>query len=75
MNCIAVFVVGIFSGQDKLGEGAGASLLEARSRAAVAALKGWYLYSPLNVRVPSSMEEEGAAPWKPVHVDLGEVIV
>ncbi|KAB8279548.1 ribonuclease III domain-containing protein [Aspergillus minisclerotigenes] len=70
-----VFVVGIFSGQDKLGEGAGASLLEARSRAAVAALKGWYLYSPLNVRVPSSMEEEGAAPWKPVHVDLGEVIV
>ncbi|EAW07560.1 mitochondrial 54S ribosomal protein mL44 [Aspergillus clavatus NRRL 1] len=70
-----VFVVGIFSGQDKLGEGAGASLLEARSRAAVAALKGWYLYSPLNVRVPSSMEEEGTAPWKPVHVDLGEVIV
>ncbi|KAA8651840.1 hypothetical protein EYZ11_004359 [Aspergillus tanneri] len=70
-----VFVVGIYSGQDKLGEGAGASLLEARSRAAVAALKGWYLYSPLNVRVPSSMEEEGAAPWKAVHVDLGEVIV
>lgn len=70
-----VFVVGIFSGQDKLGEGAGASLLEARERAALAALKGWYLYSPLNPRVPSSMEEEGAAPWKPVHVDLGEVIV
>ncbi|KAJ5491017.1 hypothetical protein N7539_002584 [Penicillium diatomitis] len=70
-----VFVVGIFSGQDKLGEGAGASLIEARERAALAALKGWYLYSPLNVRVPSSMEEEGAAPWKPVYVDLGEVIV
>ncbi|KAL4781403.1 ribonuclease III domain-containing protein [Aspergillus varians] len=70
-----VFVIGIFSGKDKLGEGAGASLVEARSRAAVAALKAWYLYSPLEVRVPSSMEEEGAAPWKPVHVDLGEVIV
>ena len=70
-----VFVVGIFSGKDKLGEGAGASLLEARERAALAALKGWYLYSPLNARVPSSMEEEGAAPWKPVYVDLGEVIV
>ncbi|KAL4809344.1 ribonuclease III domain-containing protein [Aspergillus unguis] len=69
-----VFIVGIFSGQDKLGEGAGASLVEARTRAAVAALKAWYLYSPLEVRVPSSMEEEGAAPWKPVHVDLGEVI-
>ncbi|KAJ5091581.1 hypothetical protein NUU61_006451 [Penicillium alfredii] len=70
-----VFVIGIFSGQDKLGEGAGSSLFEGRERAAVAALKGWYLYSPLSVRVPSSMEEEGAAPWKPVHVDLGEVIV
>lgn len=70
-----VFVVGIFSGKDKLGEGAGGSLMEARSKAAVAALKGWYLYSPLEVRVPSSTEENGAAPWKPVHVDLGEVIV
>ncbi|KXG49043.1 Double-stranded RNA-binding [Penicillium griseofulvum] len=70
-----VFVVGIFSGQDKLGEGAGASLMEARERAAVAALKGWYLYSPLSVRVPSAMEEPSALPWKPVHVDLGEVIV
>ncbi|KAJ5852498.1 uncharacterized protein N7529_011883 [Penicillium soppii] len=70
-----VFVVGIFSGQDKLGEGAGASLVEARERAAVAALKGWYLYSPISVRVPSAMEEPSAAPWKPVHVDLGEVIV
>ena len=70
-----VFVVGIFSGNDKLGEGAGASLLEARERAAIAALKGWYLYSPLNVRVPSSMEDKNAAPWTPAYVDPGEVIV
>jgi dsRNA-specific ribonuclease len=70
-----VFVVGIFSGNDKLGEGQGASLGEARERAAVAALKGWYLYSPLNVRLPSAMEDDEAEPWKPVHVDLGEVIV
>ncbi|KAJ5902000.1 hypothetical protein N7495_002528 [Penicillium taxi] len=70
-----VFLVGIFSGQDKLGEAAGASLVEARERASLSALKGWYLYSPLNVRVPSSMEEEGATPWKPAYVDLGEVIV
>lgn len=70
-----VFIVGIYSGNDKLGEGAGGSLMEARSRAAVAALKGWYLYSPLEVRVPSSTEEGTSVPWKPVHVDLGEVIV
>jgi dsRNA-specific ribonuclease len=70
-----VFVVGIFSGKDKLGEGSGGSLSEARTRAAVAALKGWYLYSPLDVRVPSSMEEEDSKPWQPAFVDLGEVIV
>ncbi|EEH46699.1 mitochondrial 54S ribosomal protein YmL3 [Paracoccidioides brasiliensis Pb18] len=70
-----VFNVGIFSGPDKLGEGAGGSLSEARFRAAAAALKGWYLYSPLGIRVPSSMEEEGAEPWKPVYIDPGEVIV
>lgn len=70
-----VFTVAIDSGSDRLGEGSGGSLDEARFRAAVAALKGWYLYSPLAVRVPSSTEEEGAEPWKPVHVDQGEVIV
>ncbi|KAL3708059.1 54S ribosomal protein L3 mitochondrial [Talaromyces marneffei ATCC 18224] len=71
-----VFNVGVFSGKDKLGEGSGASLIEARTRAAVAALKGWYLYSPLDVRVPSSTEEEeGAKLWKPVYVDYGEIFV
>lgn len=72
-----VFVVAVFSGRDKLGEGSGASLNEGRFRAAVAALKSWYLYSPLKVRVPSEME--GAAPaskvWAPLLIDGGEVIV
>jgi dsRNA-specific ribonuclease len=69
-----VFVVGVFSGNDKLGEGAGASLDEARTRAAVAALKGWYLYSPLEFRVPSEMEEQGAREWRGCMVDGGDVI-
>ncbi|KUJ17084.1 60S ribosomal protein L3 [Mollisia scopiformis] len=70
-----VYVVGIYSGNDKLGEGAGPSLLEAKIRASVAALKAWYLYSPgNNVRVPSEMESKGAREWEPVHIDLGEVI-
>ncbi|KAK5039728.1 54S ribosomal protein L3 mitochondrial [Exophiala sideris] len=68
-----VFVVGIFSGSDMLGEGAGASLDEARTRAAVAAMKGWYLYSPTEVRLPSEMEEPGAKPWTPILVDAGEI--
>ncbi|KAL2434170.1 Large ribosomal subunit protein mL44 [Exophiala dermatitidis] len=68
-----VFVVGIYSGSDLLGEGAGASLDEARTRAAVAAMKGWYLYSPTEYRVPSEMEEPGARPWTPILVDPGEI--
>ncbi|KAH6717044.1 ribonuclease III domain-containing protein [Leptodontidium sp. MPI-SDFR-AT-0119] len=70
-----VFVVGIYSGNDQLGEGAGASLPEARLRASVAALKAWYLYSPgNNVPVPSDTEAPNARPWEPVHIDMGEVI-
>ncbi|KAL2061916.1 hypothetical protein VTL71DRAFT_7294 [Oculimacula yallundae] len=70
-----VFVVGIYSGNDQLGEAAGASLEEARLRAGVAALKAWYLYSPgHNVPVPSDTEAVNAKAWEPVHIDIGEVI-
>ncbi len=70
-----VFIVGVFAGKEKLGEGTGSSLDEARIRAAVAALKGWYLYSPLEVRVPSETEGAESKPWTPVMIDGGEVIV
>ncbi|EON63720.1 hypothetical protein W97_02948 [Coniosporium apollinis CBS 100218] len=71
-----VFVVGVYSGPDKLGEGAGASLDEARTRAAAAALKSWYLYSPEEVTVPSEAEGKGdqGKRWVPCMVDCGEVI-
>ncbi|KAL2153207.1 hypothetical protein VTH82DRAFT_4362 [Thermothelomyces myriococcoides] len=70
-----VFVVGIFSGKDKLGEGAGPSLEYARNKAAMNALKSWYLYSPgEDVRVPSDMLAEDARPWEPVYIDIGEII-
>ncbi|PHH62246.1 hypothetical protein CDD81_7306 [Ophiocordyceps australis] len=70
-----VFVVGIYSGNEKLGEAAGPSLDVARRKACMASLKAWYLYSPGNkVRVPSDMMEKGAKPWTPPHIDIGEVI-
>jgi dsRNA-specific ribonuclease len=70
-----VFVVGIFSGNDKLGEGAGPSLEHARVKAAINALKSWYLYSPgEHVRVPSDMLSENAKPWEPVYIDMGEIV-
>lgn len=70
-----VFVVGVYSGRDKLGEGAGASLDEARIRAATAALKGWYLYSPMDVVTPSEVEDgQEGKKWKPNMIDCGEII-
>jgi dsRNA-specific ribonuclease len=69
-----VFVVGVYSGRDKLGEGQGSSLDEARVRAAAAALKGWYLYSPMDVTVPSDAESGGQKKFKRNMVDCGEII-
>ncbi|CAL3965260.1 unnamed protein product [Diplocarpon coronariae] len=71
-----VFVVGIYSGNDQLGEGAGSHLSEARIRASVNALKSWYLYSPgSNVPMPSDTEDPHSKPWEPVHIDIGEIII
>jgi dsRNA-specific ribonuclease len=70
-----VFVVGIYSGKDKLGEAAGPSLDAARWKAAMNALKSWYLYSPGdNIRVPSDVVENNAKPWTPAYIDMGEII-
>ncbi|KAF2435370.1 ribonuclease III, partial [Tothia fuscella] len=70
-----VFLVGVFSGLDKLGEAAGGNLDEARNRACTAALKGWYLYSPMDVVVPSEVEMgDPTNKWKANMVDPGEVI-
>jgi dsRNA-specific ribonuclease len=73
-----VFVVGIFSGEDKLGEGVGASLDEARVRAAAAALRSWYLYSPPASEIFLPSEFDGSAArtkqWKPQYIDPGEIV-
>ncbi|KAK2595918.1 54S ribosomal protein L3 mitochondrial [Conoideocrella luteorostrata] len=75
MSRTPVYVVGIYSGKEKMGEGAGPSLDIARRKASMNALKAWYLYSPGNkVRVPSDMMEEGVKPWKAPHIDIGEII-
>ncbi|CAD0111210.1 unnamed protein product [Aureobasidium uvarum] len=68
-----VFVVGVYSGSDKLGEAAGSSLDEARVRATAAALRSWYLYSPPreNIVLPS---QSATTPWKPQMIDIGEIV-
>lgn len=71
----AVFVVGVYSGEECLGEGHGGSLDEARIRASTNALKAWYLYSPLEKTAPSLKLEDQKAKFKPAFVDVGEVII
>lgn len=76
-----VFVVGVYSGRDKLGEDAGASLSEARTRAAAQALRSWYLYSPPvdQICLPSEQTEQNKSSkngknWKPQFIDNGEIV-
>ncbi|KAI0165506.1 ribonuclease III [Xylariaceae sp. FL1272] len=74
MSRTPVYVVGIYSGRDKLGEAAGASLNAAKTAASINAMKSWYLYSPGETAVPSDTLAEDHAPWKPAYVDMGEII-
>ena len=75
MSRTPVYVVGIYSGRDRLGEGTGPSLDSARTAAAINTLKSWYLYSPgAHVSVPSDALSDDARPWKPLHVDMGEIV-
>ena len=69
------FLAGVFVGNEKLGEGIGASLKEAQTRAAVNSLMSYYLYSPISaegnpVKVPSDEKYkfEGI-------VDIGDVAI
>ncbi|KAI2625163.1 ribonuclease III [Xylaria nigripes] len=75
MSISPVFVVGIYSGYDQLGQGAGPSLQHAKVAACINALKAWYLYSPGEVGVPSDTLTENAPRWTPVYVDIGEIVI
>ena len=73
-----VFIVGIYSGSDKLGEGVGSSIDEASFKASASALRGWYLYSPHTFATPSSFTGDPtnteSKVWQPAQIDIGEVI-
>ncbi|KAK6200072.1 uncharacterized protein RJT21DRAFT_120974 [Scheffersomyces amazonensis] len=61
LSAHAIYVAGVFCGVEKLGEGVGSSLAEARTRAVINSLMGYYLYSPIDnegneVKLPSDEE-------------------
>ena len=59
------------------GKARGGSLDEARIRAAISALKGWYLYSPPggSDNLPSLTYEDEKAAYQPSFIDVGEVVI
>ncbi|KAF4552030.1 Hypothetical protein D9617_11g008770 [Elsinoe fawcettii] len=73
-----VYVVGVYSGRNKLGEDAGASMNEGRVRAAAQALRSWYLYSPPaeQICLPSRQKvmQDNGKKWLPQMVDAGEIV-
>lgn len=73
-----VFIVGVFSGQDKLGEGQASSLKEAEYLAQNNAMKAWYLFEDRSATMPFvTIEDEISAGtgYRPAMVDVGDVIV
>ncbi|KAK6525799.1 hypothetical protein TWF281_010843 [Arthrobotrys megalospora] len=70
-----VFIVGVYSGEEKLGEGQGSSLPEAKIKAAISALKGWYLYSPVSgADLPSKTDGNPTMPFAPAVIDVGDIV-
>ena len=73
-----VFIVGVYSGSDKLGEGVGSSIDEASFKASASAVRGWYLYSPHTFATPSShtgdLTNGESKVWQPAQIDIGEII-
>lgn len=72
----AVFIAGVYSGMDKLGEGQGSSLKEAKYLAASNAMKSWYLFEDRSATLSSHLlEDDFTGTYKPAMVDVGNVIV
>ena len=70
-----MFVVGVYSGREKLGEGQGVSVKEAKTRANTNALRAWYLYEQAGweYAVPSRTEDEEKA-FVMGYVDPGSIV-
>lgn len=72
-----VYIMGVYSGTEKLGEGQGASLSEAEFTAQSNAMKSWYLFEDKSATLPALALEQDfeAGTYKAAIVDTGDVIV
>lgn len=71
-----MFVVGVYSGREKLGEGQGQSLREAKVRANSNALRAWYLYEQMGwEEMLPSRSEVPEIGYKMGYVDPGSIVL
>lgn len=70
----AIFVTGVFTGNEKLGEGVGSSLAESKTRAVVNALMSYYLYSPVNLEGELKVPSDEGYKFEGI-VGLGDVAI
>ncbi|KAF8932986.1 ribonuclease III domain-containing protein [Dissophora ornata] len=69
-----VFIVGVYSGTEKIGEGFGSSLKMAEFRASMDALTKYYMEELRDFALPSDVEIEGTV-YKPTKIGDTDIIV
>ncbi|KAF9898679.1 hypothetical protein BX616_003733 [Lobosporangium transversale] len=69
-----IFIVGVYSGTEKIGEGFGSSIKMAEFRANADALKKYYMEELKDFGLPSDTEKEGAI-YTPTKIGDTEVVV
>lgn len=69
-----IFLVGVFHGNEILGQSVGSSLIEAKTRACVNTLISYYLYSPLNQKgEPAKLPSDENYTFESL-IDFGDII-
>jgi large subunit ribosomal protein L44 len=71
-----IFIVGVYSGREKLGEGQGSSLKEAKTKASINALRAWYLYEQpgWEFAIPS-LTEDAEKTYVMGYMDPGTIVL
>lgn len=70
-----VYVQAVYSGKDKLGEGQGSSIKEAKYTAESNALKAWFMFEDKQADLSSSRLEGSQGEYKPAMIDTGDIII
>lgn len=70
-----VFVLGVYSGADQLGEGQASSMKEAEYLAQSNAMKSWYLYEDRKASLPYMTSEGEETEYRQPLLDVGDIFL